>query len=384
MTYYLLPKLYVKLTPNILDLSITDNEIEQFGINKSLQNYLNLIKKKIDLVSDNWDIYKKYTNPYEYIHSIISPIYKFSISKLKPLSRSFYKMIEIINIFLIFDDFGDSITSFHLAEGPGGFIEAFTYIRNNLTDKYYGLTLISEDNNNIPAWRKSKNFINKHPNINIEYGIDKTGNLMNKENLLYCLQKYKNSINIITGDGGFDFSTNFNKQEQNSINLIFAQISYALAMQKKGGTFILKVFDIFTYASLDLIYILSLSYNKVYISKPNSSRFANSEKYIICKDFKLDDSTDIVIKLSNYLDKLDNNIFIKRFLNVDISYLYKNKLQEINAIYGQQQIENINNTFALIDSNTYEKLENLKKNNIQKCNLWCSKYNIPYNKYLIY
>ena len=30
------------------------------------------------------------------------------------------------------DSFKDkSINSFHLAEGPGGFIEAFTYIRNN-------------------------------------------------------------------------------------------------------------------------------------------------------------------------------------------------------------------------------------------------------------
>ena len=41
---------------------------------------------------------------------------------------------------------------------------------------------------------------------------------------------------------------------------------------------LLKMFDLFTYSSLDLLYILSLSYEKVYIVKPNTSRFANSEK----------------------------------------------------------------------------------------------------------
>ena len=49
---------------------------------------------------------KKYTNPYEFIHTII-PSCKNSISKYKPLSRSFYKMIEMSNMLHIFDDFND-------------------------------------------------------------------------------------------------------------------------------------------------------------------------------------------------------------------------------------------------------------------------------------
>ena len=63
-------------------------------------------------------------------------------------------------------------------------------------------------------------------------------------------------MDIITRDGGFDFSIDFNNQEQNSVKLIFSQICYALAMQKQGGTFILKIFDIFTKSTLELIYIL--------------------------------------------------------------------------------------------------------------------------------
>ena len=58
-------------------------------------------------------------------------------------------------------------------------------------------------------------------------------------------------------------------------------------MQKFNGTFILKIFDMFSKSTQDYIYLLSLFYNKVYIFKPQTSRLANSEKYIVCKDFKL-------------------------------------------------------------------------------------------------
>mgnify|MGYP000574619485 FL=1 len=65
---------------------------------------MNTIKKQIDLNYENWDYFKKYTNPYEFIHTII-PNTKQSVSKLKPLSRSFYKMVEITNQLNLLDNF---------------------------------------------------------------------------------------------------------------------------------------------------------------------------------------------------------------------------------------------------------------------------------------
>ena len=382
MTFFLLPKLFSSININDISFSFIDKDDEQLTISKSLKFYLNDMKKNIDDIIIDWDNYKKFTNPYEYIHSIISAKLKFSISKIKPLSRSFYKMIEIYYTFSLNEISQNSLTCFHLAEGPGGFIEALIYLRKNSNDIFYGMTLISDDTN-IPSWKKSKNFLQKHPNIFIENGADNTGNLMNKQNLIYCLNKYQKTIDIITGDGGFDFSINFNKQEEHSTNLVFAQICYALAMQKFNGIFILKVFDLFTYASLDLIYLLSLCYEKVYILKPNTSRLANSEKYIICKNFKLEDSYDLVMKLSSYFDLLNDNQIIQRFFNFSIPYLYRNKLEELNSIFGQQQMENINITFNIIESKSSEKLEQYQKNNINKCISWCQKYFIPCNKHLI-
>jgi 23S rRNA U2552 (ribose-2'-O)-methylase RlmE/FtsJ len=374
MSYFLLPPINNILEIEHIKLLYGTNDII---ISKSLCYYLNLMKTQIDNYTVNWDIYKKYTNVYEYIHTTI-PYTKQSICKLKPLSRSFYKFVEIYNLLNILDSHKSSIKTFHLAEGPGGFIEAIEMLRANSSDIYYGMTLIDNDEN-IPGWKKSKYFLSKHPNIIIEKGADNTGNLFNVENLWHCYTTYKNSMDLITGDGGFDFSIDFNKQEVLSINLIFCQICYAIAVQKKGGTFILKFFDIFTEATTDLIYILSTLYEKIHIIKPYTSRIANSERYVVCKNFKLNNTYELIKCLSK-LFPLPTDKSIQRFLNIDIPYLLINKLEDINAIIGQQQLENILGTLYLLDNNKTEKMDAIKKTNIQKCVQWCIKHKLPYNK----
>ena len=196
---------------------------------------------------------------------------QLSISKIKPISRSFFKLIEICNTFDLFKSTQlKTITSFHLAEGPGGFIEALTYLRFNTKDVYYGMTLINDHDDNVPGWKKSAKFLQKNPNVKIEYGVDNTGNLYSPDNFSHCYEKYKNSIDFITADGGFDFSVDFNKQEIMAQRLIFAEVSYAIMMQSHNGTFILKMFDIFMKSSVDILYILSCFYSNVFIIKPNT------------------------------------------------------------------------------------------------------------------
>ena len=382
MSFYLLPINSNNLDDNNISFKyIEESDNIELFINKSLQNYINYAKKQIDIHNSEWDIYKKYTNPYEYIHTII-PNYKNSVSKLKPLSRSFFKLVEILHLLEIINDIvTPNMVSFHLAEGPGGFIEALSWVRNNPGDIYYGMSLINDDNN-TPGLKKSQYFLNKNPNVKIEYGINKNGDLSDVENLKYCYKKYNNYIDFITGDGGFDFSLDFNKQEIISTKLILYQICFAISMQKENGIFILKIFDLFTQASVDIIYLLSLCYEKIYIVKPFTSRYANSEKYLVCKKFKLLDREPIMNKfISNYHKINETSNFLERILNLTIPYFFLNKLEEYNAIIGQQQIENIICTINLINNTTKEdKLETIKNNNIQKCIQWCIKYKIPYYK----
>lgn len=382
MGYFVLPK-----SNEIFDLSnfLTINDNKDFSIfcNKTLYEYLNKIKSKINNIQHLWDKYKKFTNTYEYIHTNL-PNTSNSICKYKPLSRSFFKMIEIGHTFKIFDNLpSDKCNSFHLAEGPGGFIEALVKVRNNLDDRYYGITLESDSDYSIPGWAKSHYFLKNNKNVIIESGLTKDGDLLKSENLIHYSDLYINKFDLITGDGGFDFTIDYNKQEFYSLKLIYAQVAYAIACQKTGGTFVIKMFDTFSLASLDILYILSCAYTEIMFYKPQSSRSANSEKYIICKNFRIQERKNLVVEMIKIIDRFDNISIPLRFLNIELPYKFICAIQEINAIYGQNQLETIHNTLQLINEDKYEKLEIIKKNNISKVINWCHKFKLPYNKTLI-
>jgi 23S rRNA U2552 (ribose-2'-O)-methylase RlmE/FtsJ len=378
MTFFLLPRSYNLLYKNI-EFKESDT-IPETVISQSLAYYLYNIKEKITSKEKQWDIYKKYTNPYEYIHTVV-PLKKKAVSKYKPLSRSYFKMIEIMNIFNF--NYNEPINTFHLAEGPGGFIEALVKFRNCKEDNYIGMTLLDENKNdsNIPAWKKSDMFLKSNPNVILENGHDETGNILSLENFEYVIHKYPSKMDLITADGGFDFSIDFNLQECSIGKLLFAQVAYALCLQKYKGKFILKIFDCFMQHTIDILYILSSFYEKVYIMKPQTSRYANSEKYIVCIGFLYDNHNvfyTYILKCFEQMLASESNT--SRFFNSDIPYLFIKKIEEYNAIFGQKQIQNIHYTLSLMETKTkLDKIETLIKTNIQKSMNWCSKFNISHN-----
>jgi 23S rRNA U2552 (ribose-2'-O)-methylase RlmE/FtsJ len=350
-------------------------------LSKTLHNSLSNVKKLIEQYNNEWDNKKKIINPYEYIHTLI--LHKrISVSLYKPLSRSFFKLVEMVNTHYLLSEFEKTnIKTFSLAEGPGGFIEALIWLRSNNEDRYYGMTLLSKDSN-IPGWKKSNNILNNKQFIQIK-GATNDGNILSVKNLEYCYAKHKNSFHLITADGGFDFSINFNNQEIMSSKLILTEVLYAILLQKYRGCFILKIFDSFTLLISEIIYILSCFYNKVYISKPNTSRYANSEKYIICKYFKLKDSSEYVNIFTHLLKHINKKPYIYSILTFKLPYNFIIKLEEINILLGEQQINTILQTLNLINNPEDYDIDNIVEKNIQKCISWCKKHNVEYNKSLL-
>lgn len=363
-------------------------------ISHSLCKYLGEIKERIESREKEWDIFKKYTNPYEYIHTVI-PFKKKSISKYKPISRSYFKMVEMMDVFgivqkpnrnILLSSTGFSpIRTFHLAEGPGGFIEAVCNTRGNPCDTYYGMTILEDENDdNVPAWKKSEYFLQTHPNIKIETGIDGTGNLLHLANFDHCCETYASSMDLVTADGGFDFSKDFNKQEVCIADLLWGQTCYALALQRFGGNFVLKIFDSFYAHTVDLIYLLTSFYKEVYVSKLQTSRIGNSEKYIVCKGFRFHRCETFLpyIRASfvAMVNSNGDNSSIHRFLNIPIPRFFLTKIEDCNSMFGQQQIENIYYTISIIDKSPKgDKSEQLIKQNMTKCINWCIEHEIPYN-----
>ena len=450
MLYILLPAIHISILKHVYCQTGKSNPNPV--ISQSLAHYLYEIKEKITGYGREWDTYKKYTNPYEYINSVV-PNRSKCVSKYKPLSRSYFKMIEIMVSFdlcefkptknlihpadshsswsmtdkernpnpegadlnlqrfkptsnLIRPAYSHSswsmpdkeihpspegadatqrvnqINSFHIAEGPGGFIEALANSRRNPEDIYIGMTLLDDANDtNIPAWKKSEYFLRTNPNVHIENGASGTGDILVIENFDHCIGKYGSSMDIITADGGFDFSVDFNNQENRISKLLYAQACYAICLQKKNGHFILKIFDCFMKHTVDILYILSAFYKSVYITKPNTSRYANSEKYIVCKNFLFTSANAFLPALRACLvNTIQCETNIHSFLNCPISSHFISRVEEYNAISGQQQLEHIQQTITLMENkHNGDKIDTLVRTNIQRCSNWCLSHDVPYN-----
>ena len=109
------------------------------------------------------------------------------------------------------------------------------------------------------------NFTNSDDDIKISYGKDGTGNIYNSENIeAFSKLVGFDSCDLVTADGGFDFSLDFNKQEQLSYRLIFCEIVTALSVQKKGGNFVCKIFDTFMIPTVKMLFFLGCFYENVF------------------------------------------------------------------------------------------------------------------------
>lgn len=213
------------------------------------------------------------------------------IVKMPLLSRAFIKFREIANYYGLdrfLELYNKPITTAHFAEGPGGFIQAIAHMRRNnpinTQDIYYGITLkTAEEHTDFVS-----NYLIQHPNIKVSYGADGTGNLFNSANINYFFEHdlAGKRAQIVTGDGGFEFGGREEYQEQLMHKLLFAQFIGALTVQAKGGVFICKCFDIYTQLTAKMVAMLGFFYEHVDVFKPQTSRPASSERYIIAFNFQ--------------------------------------------------------------------------------------------------
>ena len=376
----------------LLDIDIKSQKILPSPvINIKENNYLKFYKNKIDDLPNNkeWDTVKKITNEYELIHI---PTNKKrineSIAFYNPLSRSYYKMVEILNDFNLLEPYSyKKIKTAHIAEGPGGFIEAFVNKRKNNYDEINAITLKS-CKKEIPGWKKAKIFLERNPNIKIHYGKDDTGDIYKIENIIDFREKVgANSCELITADGGFDFSIDFNKQEQLSLRLIFCEIVTALSVQKKGGDFICKFFDSYTNMTIKLLWLLNCLYEKIIFTKPFTSRPANSEKYILAQNFK-GIHTQYLQNLYEVVRKWEiieiQHGYIEDIFKGPLDTRYIDLIEKYNKFNMFHQIQIIKETLDIITEDLCINENQIIENQISKALEWCKKYNIDINFGSIY
>lgn len=349
---------------------INENNITLFSKNNKLLESLHKTKCKIDDCNlKKWELAKKYHNIFEYIYTSSNTVK--NVSDVLPISRSYFKLLEIL---YEFDLFSDNKSFSCIAEGPGGFIQCIhdVYNKNKFNiNTVYAITLISNDRK-IPYWNSN---ILKNPKNNIQYGKDKRGDIYILENTLDYIKSHKEKCFLVTSDGGFDFSENYNEQENNCVKLLFCEIFIALQVQEINGTFIIKVFDLLNLKTIQLLYILYLHYNEIYFYKPDTSRLSNSEKYIVCKGFQgiNKDISNLMIKSYNNLNDFD--------LFVPESFL--NEINKYNQLFIENQKKNINEVLKIVRENKHIQNKPTDKQ-IHVAKTWCEKYNLNINPNFVF
>jgi len=343
MSYITLPK---KIQKNIDNIIIsTQEQLLQPIISFSLIHYLKLLNKQIENISLSL---KQNINPYSFVYTNISSS-NIAISKLNLDNDFFYSFAEIINTFYLSDIFiNKNINILYCCSKNGSssyveYINSFSELNNHNKHEIQDLTVFE--------------FIN---------GEDTT---------LYTMDF-----------GYFELmmchDTNFN----NYIIQFMHVLCYILLYQNNKGCSIIKINTLYHKPILDIVYLFTCMFENVHIIKPSVSNIFNEDRYVVCKNFSTSVYNPFLIlkNMSRYNNTNNtNNTPISSLLNINLPYIFLNKIEDSNIMIGQMQLEYFNQLLSISKNKSVdEKIEVLKKNNIQKCIQWCEKMKIPHNKFI--
>ncbi|ACF05343.1 hypothetical protein [Adoxophyes orana nucleopolyhedrovirus] len=192
-----------------------------------------------------------------------------NIDKKVVRDRCYHKLHEIDKKYFVCQ----SVNTFiDLCGGPGQFAK---YIfDSNFECRGYGVTL----NNALNYQFKNRNFTRI-------YGHDNSGNIFDTS-VQFELQMLceNNAVDLIVADGAVDVSGNENHQETINFLIISEECKIILKLLKVNGNCVIKVFDTFNDETVCLLENFATHFENSYIFKPSSSRAANSERYLVCKN----------------------------------------------------------------------------------------------------
>lgn len=295
------------------------------------------------------DYINKIVNPFEFVHSIV-PGSNISVSKVKPESKIFFEMFEIFQLFSI-NDFLSLKQKINIA-----------HLTPNHSSTNYFLNMLREDDDDTIV---CEDFVFKQL-----YSMFLKNQFEHKLDLLIC---------------EFNDYTDTRSYIKNML-LTFAII---VKYQASDGVCIIKIDNVFYKPIIDIIFALSTIYDKIFIIKPTISDIATGERYIVCKSFNVNgvDFSNLLhqveTKVIPKLDTKECDFHYESVIKNNIPYFFLNKIEESNAVIGQQQLEAydfIINIFK--NKNRDEKIESIKRTHIQKCINWCEKNQLPHNKFV--
>ena len=357
MNYYIIPKNNFKIKLFLTEMEEQMNPVISYSLIYHLNDvYSNLIKLEDTTTNMTLDYINKIVNPFEFIHTNV-PGSHISVSKVKPDSNIFFELYEIFQLCDILN----------LSQLTRTIQLKTAHITSNYSSTTYLLNLLREENDDITIVSEFDY------NTICERFITNT---------------FSTKIDLFIFEYNDEDYTNMKQYIKNVLLTFYIIIKF----QSNNGSCIIKLDNIFYKIIVDVIFILSAVYDKVYLIKPSLSNISKGERFLVCKNFNFGAivNSNLLVQVEERLSQrlinysissgIDKNIH--SILYNEIPYYFLNKIEESNSIIGQQQLESWDQIINIFkNKNKDEKIESLKRNHIQKCIQWCEKNQIPHNKF---
>jgi hypothetical protein len=296
-----------------------DGNIEQI-VSFSLSHYLDILNKTLHSKKIEIDLnsLQNAVNPYTFLYSVVDET-NLSVSKINSTEENFFSFLEILHLFGLFEKYNS--------------VKVRLLI--NCNDSYYS---------NIIDKLKPE----KCCRLNTLKGETVEGGLYN---ILY-------------------FETT---SKEMYLNELLSILFYINCYQEKDGDCIIKIDTLYHTPILQMVYFLTSMFENVYIIKPHVSFIFNDDRYLVCKQF--------IRNVPSFT--MPDESKVSSMINEKLPVYFLNKIEDSNIIIGHTQLEYYDQLVNIIKhKNPNEKIETIRKNNIQKCILWCEKLNIPCNKFI--
>lgn len=280
--------------------------------------------------------------------------YAVEVLEINPVTNAWLKCYELLTYFdIIPKKSTDTFNSFHICELPGTFILATNhYIKTKTTIKEFNWNAQSlnpwttkEKGKFLPdQYGMAKKYKDRY-----HWAVDGTGDITKVINILFYQNQFKN-MDFVTSDCGQDSSEDFTMQEHKLNRVMFSQFVCAVGMLKKGGNYIAKIFTIQTKKMIEMIYICTTLFDKVYIVKPLKTKPTSGERYLVCMGFNNNNNKliDILINYLRVFDKRDSLIDMNK-----ISNKFIDRLNNANNIMGYRRITSINQSIFQVKNFKY-------------------------------
>ena len=274
----------------------TDAEPLQLGSKKYRVKQLDEQKQNLDNAKSQLDIqYKnprfskfwRECDPFKNEKEVIA-----RIGNTFNVSNAWLKCYEILIYYDLIPNETKTENYIHFdnAAFPGSFIISAHHLiitRKELRGKYrwYGSSLMDVTEQDKEPLEDKYKLLRNYPK-NWLMNQHNNGDVLSASNQKDFRKQIGGTVDLYTSDLGFDVSSDYNNQELMQAPANIGQILSGLLTLRVGGCFITKQYTVFEPITLSVMYLTASFFDEFYLCKPQTSREANSETYLVGKGFK--------------------------------------------------------------------------------------------------